>query len=379
MTESLATAVEQNSTAIEQMSRSVQSVAANGAPISDAATNASRQRRPARSLDPVGRRRSPSRPTKSRGGSSRDAEDGGATVQRSIQGIGRLRDSMLQSATVMKRDGQAHQRDRQHRRHHQPDRRAHQPAVAERLHRGGARRRRRPRIRGRGRGNPQSGRPLGQGDGRHRRRSSRRCRKWPRTRSPRPTTACASRTRATPLAEAGAGGLKKILERPRRDHRRRLADRARHGGAAGRGRRSVDVGDRHHDRTGAAGRSRDRRTGDRRRRSIAQATAQMRKTAQEVAQGDGAAGDGRPRHSQGGTEQCGSPPTSTRRRRAGAIGGGDRQAQPSPCAAARRRRTRALAEQATGAEQWSKATAALAKMIASVSRGWPNRRRPPAR
>ena len=36
---------------------------------------------------------------------SREAEEGGATVQRSIQGIGRLRDSMTQSATVMREMG----------------------------------------------------------------------------------------------------------------------------------------------------------------------------------------------------------------------------------------------------------------------------------
>ena len=36
---------------------------------------------------------------------ARDAEDGGATVQRSIQGIGRLRDSMVQSATVIREMG----------------------------------------------------------------------------------------------------------------------------------------------------------------------------------------------------------------------------------------------------------------------------------
>jgi methyl-accepting chemotaxis protein len=36
---------------------------------------------------------------------SRDAEDGGATVQRSIQGIGRLRDSMVQSSTVIREMG----------------------------------------------------------------------------------------------------------------------------------------------------------------------------------------------------------------------------------------------------------------------------------
>ena len=36
---------------------------------------------------------------------SREAEDGGATVQRSIQGMGRLRESMAQSATVMREMG----------------------------------------------------------------------------------------------------------------------------------------------------------------------------------------------------------------------------------------------------------------------------------
>ena len=36
---------------------------------------------------------------------ARDAEEGGAAVQRSIQGIGRLRDSMVQSATVMREMG----------------------------------------------------------------------------------------------------------------------------------------------------------------------------------------------------------------------------------------------------------------------------------
>ena len=36
---------------------------------------------------------------------AREAEEGGATVQRSIQGMGRLRDSMVQSATVMREMG----------------------------------------------------------------------------------------------------------------------------------------------------------------------------------------------------------------------------------------------------------------------------------
>ena len=104
MTESLASAVEQNSTAIEQMARSVQSVAASGRSISDAAANAATSATEldrsiqsvvalARQSDEVTRR------------VSRDAEDGGATIQRSIQGIGRLRESMVQSSAVMREMG----------------------------------------------------------------------------------------------------------------------------------------------------------------------------------------------------------------------------------------------------------------------------------
>ena len=102
--ENLATAVDENAASIEQMSRSVQSVAASGRAISDAAasaaTSATQLDRSIQSVaslskqaDEVTRR------------VARDAEDGGATVQRSIQGIGRLRDSMAQSATVMREMG----------------------------------------------------------------------------------------------------------------------------------------------------------------------------------------------------------------------------------------------------------------------------------
>src|SRR5262249_4121054 len=100
MADSLANAVEQNATALEQMARSVQSVAANGRSISqaagEAATSASQLERSIRSVaalakqsDDVTRR------------VSREAEEGGATIERSIQGIGRLRESMRQSSTVM--------------------------------------------------------------------------------------------------------------------------------------------------------------------------------------------------------------------------------------------------------------------------------------
>ena len=133
------------------------------------------------------------------------------TIQRSIQGIARMRESMAQSALGDARDGEADRRHHDHRRHHQPDRRTHQPAVAQRVDRGGAGRRCRPRVCRRRRGDSQPGRSVGQGDGRHRRRSSRRCRTWRRMPLPRRTTACASPTRAALLAESGATGLKKIL------------------------------------------------------------------------------------------------------------------------------------------------------------------------
>ena len=100
---------------------------------------------------------------------SQEAKEGGASVQRSIQGFARVKDSMTQSADGHPRDGQAGQRDQQHRGHHRPDCRAHQSAVAERVDRGGARRRCGPGIRRRGRGDSQPGGSLGEGDLRHRR------------------------------------------------------------------------------------------------------------------------------------------------------------------------------------------------------------------
>ena len=90
---------------IEQMSRSVQSVAQSGH---------AHHRRGARRLGQrdadgaVDRSRSPrwhGPPTRCRAASSRDAEEGGATVQRSIQGISRMRESMVQSAAVMREMG----------------------------------------------------------------------------------------------------------------------------------------------------------------------------------------------------------------------------------------------------------------------------------
>ncbi len=104
MTERLATAVEENSGSIDQMSRSIQGVAQSGQRITDsarvAATSAADMERSvqavstlARQADEMTRR------------VSREAEDGGATIQRSIQGISRMRESMTQSAAVMREMG----------------------------------------------------------------------------------------------------------------------------------------------------------------------------------------------------------------------------------------------------------------------------------
>ena len=101
MTESLAAGVEQSGAATEQLARSVQSVAQNGQRISDAATGAATSatelERTGQSLavlakeaDEMTRR------------SSRDAEEGGASVQRTIQGFARVRESVAQSTSVIR-------------------------------------------------------------------------------------------------------------------------------------------------------------------------------------------------------------------------------------------------------------------------------------
>ena len=104
MTESLNAAVEQNATSIEQMARSVRAVAESGRRITESANGAATT---AQQMD----RSSQAVATLARQGDEmtrrvgRDAEEGGALVQRSIQGIGRLRESMVQSATVMREMG----------------------------------------------------------------------------------------------------------------------------------------------------------------------------------------------------------------------------------------------------------------------------------
>ena len=211
---------------------------------------------------------------------SRDAEEGGVSVQRSIQGFGRVRESMTQSATVIREMGKRAQRHQQHRRHHQPDRRADEPAVAERVDRGGARRRRRPRICRRRRGDPEPGRSVGQGDVRHRRDHQGAAGGGAGGGRRRPTRGCGSIDESNVQADEGAKGLRKILDgvdrgdagrrpdHPGRDEQREAAE-ARRGG---------DHRDR---RTGAAGRRRDRRAGEV-GDGLVQANAQIRKTTQEV-------------------------------------------------------------------------------------------------
>ena len=285
MTESLATTVEQNSSSIEQMSRSVQARrarTAGGSPTwrDGAATSADADG----ALDRVGRdagaagRRGharASRATREEGGADGAALDPGHRA--AARGDGRSR------PTVMREMGKRTSDITLDRRHHQPDRRAHQPAVAERLDRGGARRRRRPRLRGRRRGDPQPRRSLGQGDRRHRRRSSRRCRRWRRTRSTASNEGLRVADESNALAETGAAGLQQD-PRPACPKRSTLvgADRARHRRAAHGAARPSSTRDRRDDRAGAGWSP--RRPASRRppRARSCRRPAQMRKIAQEV-------------------------------------------------------------------------------------------------
>ena len=105
MTERLATAVEQNSTAIEQMSRSVQGVAQNGQRITDVARDAAASATADGALDPVGRGAGAAGRRDRRAASRATPRKGARSLQRSIQGISRMRDSMAQSAAVMREMG----------------------------------------------------------------------------------------------------------------------------------------------------------------------------------------------------------------------------------------------------------------------------------
>ena len=104
MVDSLTATIEQNSASTEQMARSVQSVARSGQQISDAAagaaTSATQLDRASQSVaglakeaDEITRR------------ASLDAKEGGASVQRSIQGFARVKDAMAQSSTVIREMG----------------------------------------------------------------------------------------------------------------------------------------------------------------------------------------------------------------------------------------------------------------------------------
>ena len=86
------------------MARSVDSVAQNGRHISEAATgaatSAAQMERSIRAVAALGKQA-----VDVTARVARDAEDGGTVIQRSIQGIGRVRESMAQSATVIREMG----------------------------------------------------------------------------------------------------------------------------------------------------------------------------------------------------------------------------------------------------------------------------------
>ena len=105
MIDSLAATIEQNGASTEQLARSVQSVRAERAADQRRGELAPRRARPssiapasrspalAKEADEITRR------------ASRDAKEGGASVQRSIQGFARVKESMAQSATVIREMG----------------------------------------------------------------------------------------------------------------------------------------------------------------------------------------------------------------------------------------------------------------------------------
>ena len=104
MTERLATAVEQNSTAIEQMSRSVQSVAQNGRAHHRRGRATPPPARPSWSGRSSRSRRWPSRPTRSRAASPATPRRGAPACSGRSR-ASRVRDSMVQSAGVMREMG----------------------------------------------------------------------------------------------------------------------------------------------------------------------------------------------------------------------------------------------------------------------------------
>src|SRR5687768_11193505 len=101
MTDSLAAAVEETATSIEQMARSIQGVAQNSEKItqlaSDAATSATQMDRASRSVNDLVRR---TEEVSVR--ISRQAEEGGQTIQKSIEGVSRISSAMSETTTVMR-------------------------------------------------------------------------------------------------------------------------------------------------------------------------------------------------------------------------------------------------------------------------------------
>ena len=262
------------------------------------------------------------------------------------------------------------------RRHHQPDRRADQSAVAERLDRGGARRRRRPRLRGRRRGDPQPRRPLGEGDRRTSPASSRRCRKSSQDAVGARTTACASPTRATRLPRPARRAARRSWPASARSPAwsaqiARATDEQRHGGQT-----VVDApSPRRPSRPGWS----PRRPPSRRppRRASSRRPAQMRKIAQEVTKA--VAEQGR-----AARDILKAAQNTTQARRSQVRKASAEQAKSAAeitQAADSMRRgaatTRAgLAEQAAATDQIAKAAESLTQqMVASVARRWPSRRR----
>src|SRR6185436_19427938 len=98
---SLAATIEETGAATEELARSVQSVAQSGQRIRDAAntavTSATELERAGQSLATLAKQADEITHR-----SSRDAEEGGVSVQRAIQGFGRVRESVSQSTTVIR-------------------------------------------------------------------------------------------------------------------------------------------------------------------------------------------------------------------------------------------------------------------------------------
>ena len=101
MVESLAATVEQNGASTEQLAKSVQSVAKSGQRISDEASGAATSATD--SITPASRSPGwPGRPTRCTRRAARRPKEGGVGVQRSMQGLGRVKRSMGQSAAVIR-------------------------------------------------------------------------------------------------------------------------------------------------------------------------------------------------------------------------------------------------------------------------------------